>query len=194
MHPLVRGLILTLLSQILRTKGEPLGLDLCPTTDRHELARALSELLDVRSKTEPGAVVSIDLQTVGVDLSLVPIDEVLGFRDQYAASFRAYARDVRDFARRISPLPEHERAKALMDRQEEMRDRASELQRLSTAAWRQPASVALGFLGAAWTYTTGDPIGALVAACSGLLAIGSSAPQVDAYTYLLALPRSLPDA
>jgi hypothetical protein len=194
MHPLVRALILTLLSQILRTKGGDLGLDLSPVTDRRDLAAALGELLGLRSQADPGAVVSLDMRTVGVDLSHVPLDEVLSFRDQYALPFRAYARDVRDFACRISPLPDSDRKQALADREEELKDRAIQLQHVSTQAWRQPLSLALGFLGAAWTYTTGDPIGALVAACSGLIGVGGSAPQVDAYTYLFSLPHSLPDA
>lgn len=57
MHPMVRSLVLVLLAQILRPRGQNLGLDLSPATDRPELVGALQELL---------------LQTVGVDLTDVP--------------------------------------------------------------------------------------------------------------------------
>jgi hypothetical protein len=45
LHPMVRSLVLVLLSQILRPYGKTLGLDLSPVTDRTKLINALSDLI-----------------------------------------------------------------------------------------------------------------------------------------------------
>ena len=48
MHYMVRGLILVMLSQILRPHGATLGADLSPATDRPEFVTALHSLLSIR--------------------------------------------------------------------------------------------------------------------------------------------------
>ena len=47
MHPMIRSLVLVLLSQILCEPGRALGFDLAPATDRPELVEALRELLSL---------------------------------------------------------------------------------------------------------------------------------------------------
>ena len=92
--------------------------------------------------------------------------------------------------RELSQLPTRERAGALNDRQEQIRDLAADLKQRSRKAWKKPASFALSIAGAAWTVRTGDPIGALLAV--GAAAFGALAddkPEVTAYSYLFAAAR-----
>jgi hypothetical protein len=187
LHPAVRYLILVLLAQILRPQGSSMGLDLSPATDQFPIVRALTEFLDLPEAPSKGRVVTFDLQMVSVDLSSVPLDEVLSFRSENRAAHKKYARSVREFARQLSLMSEAERELAFAERQVEIEDLASDLRRKARKAWRQPASFALGLAGAAWTLSTGNPIGALLAA--GTLAargVGSKANEVDAFSYLFA--------
>ncbi|HEY9286214.1 MAG TPA: hypothetical protein VIP46_22370 [Pyrinomonadaceae bacterium] len=187
LHPAVRYLILVLLAQILRPKGQSMGLDLSPATDQFSIVRALTEFLDLPEVPSAGRVVAFDLQTVSVDLSRVPLDEVLSFRSDNLAAHRNYARSVREFARQLSLLPAAEREVVFADRQAEIEDLAADLRRKARKAWRQPASFALGLAGAAWTFWTGNPVGALLAA-SALAARGLSGQQNEAgaFSYLFA--------
>jgi hypothetical protein len=152
MHPMVRVLILTLLSQILRSNATKLGIDLSPATDQPELVESLTDVLGVAA-AEPsaGGVVSFDLETVGADLSNIPLNEVLDFRRKHLSEHKQYARSVRQFVRDVSVLPAAEREKAFRDRQAELRDRAAALKAHSRKAWKRPATFALGAAGAAWT-------------------------------------------
>lgn len=189
LHPLIRYLILVLLAQILRSHGKSLGFELLPTTDRFDVVQALTELLEMPASPSTGHVVALDLQTVSADLRLVPLDEVLGFRRENLALHRKYARSVRQFARELSLLEESQREKALMDRQSELDDLASDLKRRSRSAWRSPASFAVGLTGAAWTAVTGDPIGALLGVGGTILGLtGSSISEKEegAFSYLFA--------
>jgi hypothetical protein len=126
-HPQVRYLILVLLSQILRAKGNALGYDLCPATDMPQIVDALTELLDVPTSASTGHVVAFDLQTVSVDLAAVPLDEVLSFKASHGEDFRAYARSARRFSREVALLSPEDRNKAFIDRQAELDDLASDL-------------------------------------------------------------------
>jgi hypothetical protein len=96
MHPLVRQLVLALLSQLLRNTG-PKGISLQPATDNPQLLRAFSEVLSLPNLPSAGNVVASDLQTVSVDVSDIPLNEVLGFRTEHEAEFSAYTRNVRKF-------------------------------------------------------------------------------------------------
>jgi hypothetical protein len=186
MHPMVRALVLVLLAQILRPHGAAIHAELSPATDRPQLIGALTEVLSVSPAPSSGHVVASDLETVGVDLGPIPIDEVLAFRRENLKEHRAYARAVRRFVRELSQMPEKERAKALKDRLEEIRDIANDLKTLSRKSWKRPATFAIGIAGAAWMLTTGDPIGALLAAGASLLGGGDSEPDANtgAYSYL----------
>ena len=186
-HRTVRNLILVLLAQILRPKGEAMGLDLSPATDQFRVVRALTEFLNLPQAPTTGRVVAFDLQVVSVDLSRVPLDEVLSFRTENQKSHQKYARSVRDFARQLSLLPETERVKAFEDRQAEIEDLASDLRRTARKAWRQPTSFALGLAGAAWSLSSGNPIGALLSV-GALAAKGLSTPprEAGAFSYVFA--------
>lgn len=185
MHPLVRGLVLVLLAQILRPYGKQFSFELSPATDRFQVVEALRDLLSLPTIPSSGHVVSLDLETVGVDLGPVPIDEVLSFRRQHLKEHRAYARAVRHFVEELTLLSEKRRTRALEDRHEEITDLAADLRRISRKAWRRPAYFALTFLGTAWTLKTAGPVGALVV--GGLALLGApSAEEVKsgAYSYL----------
>lgn len=187
LHPAVRHLILVLLAQILRPRGPAMGLDLWPATDQFRIVRALTEFLDLPEAPSAGRVVAFDLQAVSVNLSSVPLDEVLAFRSEHRAAHQKYARAVRGFARELSLMPEAERKAAFTDRQSEIEDLASDLRRNARRAWRQPASFALGLAGAAWTFSSGNPIGALLAA--GALAVrgwGGTGREAGAFSYVFA--------
>ena len=106
MHPLVRGLVLVLLAQILRPCGNQFGFELSPATDRFEVVASLRDLLSLPTTPSSGHVVGLDLETVGVDLGPIPIDEVLSFRRQHLKEHRAYARADRLFVAELSLLPE----------------------------------------------------------------------------------------
>jgi hypothetical protein len=187
LHPSVRYLILVLLAQILRPQGAAMGLDLSPATDQLRIVRALTEILNLPEAPSVGRVVAFDLQTVSVDLSSVPLDEVLGFRSEHRAAHQKYARSVRDFARQLSLMPHEELQSAFADRRAEIEDLASDLRNKARKAWRQPVSFALGLAGAAWTFSTGNPIGALFVA-GALAAKGLSGKDNEegAFSYIFA--------
>ncbi len=185
MHPLVRSLILTLLSQILRSHGEKMHAELNPVTDRPRFVESLIEMLNLPSAPSKGKVVAFDLATVGVDVAAVPIDEILSFRNDNKDSYQRYRRSVRSFAYDLSQMPKEERKKRFEDRQSELDQLAAELRSAARKAWKKPASFALTLVGAAWTIHTGDPIGGLLAAGGAALGLEkSSTTNVGAYSYL----------
>ncbi len=190
LHPMVRYFILVVLAQILRPKGPQLGLDLSPMTDRAEVVGALTEILALPMLPSAGNVVSFDLQQVSVDLGAVPIDEILSFREDHREDHRRYARAVRAFTRELSLLPPEDRASALVERQAQLNDLASDLQRRAKKAWRKPLAFALGIAGAAWTLHTGNLVGALLGG-GALLARGIDLPssEAGAFSYLFAAGR-----
>ena len=71
MHPMVRGIILVLLAQILRPYGKNFGVELSPATDQPQVVGALQELLSLPASPSAGRVVAFDLETVSVDLSSI---------------------------------------------------------------------------------------------------------------------------
>lgn len=194
MHPMVRSLVLVLLAQILRPHGEQLGIELSPATDRPEILDALKELLSLPVTPAAGHVVAADLKVVGVDLGPVPIDEVLSFRREHLDHHKAYARSVRRFVRELGLLGEKDRVAAQAEREHELTEMANTLAETASKAWKQPASFALSVAGAAWTLTTGDPLGAILAAGSAFAGYSSGSPdEVGAYSYLFQARRHQPD-
>lgn len=190
MHPMVRSLVLVLLAQILRPHGEHIGVELSPATDRSEIVDALKELLSLPETPSAGHVVAADLKLVGVDLGPVPIDEVLSFRRQHLDQHKAYVRSVRRFVRDLSVLGDRDRVAALAERQQELTEMANALADTASKAWKQPASFALSVAGAAWTLTTGDPLGAILSAGAALAGYSSgTSPEVGAYSYLFQARR-----
>lgn len=185
MHPMVRGLVLVLQSQILRTKGKDFGLDLHPTTEQEKMIQALSEILSDSSSASSGNVVASDIMTVGVDLKNVPLDEILSFRSDHDESLKEYARKVREFVILLSNTGPEERVKLQADRNQELTDLADCLMRKSVKAWKRPASFALGIAGVSWSVATGDPLGAIIGGSSALLGRGNSKEELSSpYSYL----------
>lgn len=185
MHPLVRSLILTLLSQILRPYGVTQKITLNPVTDRPRLVAALAEMLSLPNAPSQGQVVSFDLNAVGVDLGAVPIDEILDFRRDHLDAFSEYRRSIRIFAYELSRMSSEERELAFEDRQTKLDNMAATLRRTSRTAWKKPASFALGLTGAAWTLALGDPLGAVLAGAGAILGLeGSEKVDVGAFSYL----------
>jgi len=190
MHPMVRSLVLVLLAQILRPYGKHIGVELSPATDRPEIVDALKELLSLPETPSAGHVVAADLKLVGVDLGAVPIDEVLSFRREHLDQHKAYARSVRRFVRELSLLSDNDRAAAVTERQQELTEMANTLANTASKTWKQPASFALSIAGAAWTFTTGDPLGAILAAGAAWAGDSSGTlPEVGAYSYLFQARR-----
>src|SRR5712692_4878066 len=175
MHPMVRSLILVLLSQILRPYGEKLGAELSPATDRPDVIEALQELLSLPNAPSAPHVVALDLETVSVDLRLVLMDEVLGFREAHRKEHRAYIRSIRKLTRDLSKLPEEDREEVLKDRREELQELCNKLKTISRKEWKRPASFALGMAGAVWKLGSHDYVGALLAAAAGL--VGSKSKE-----------------
>ena len=107
MHRAVRGLILVLLSQIIKARGDGMGLTLSPATDQVPFVRVLNSVVSSANSATPavGDVVSFDMDVVGTDLSSVPIEEVLAFRKEHYQQHRDYRLAVRKFARELSEMP-----------------------------------------------------------------------------------------
>jgi len=185
MHPLVRSLILTLLSQILRPFGQKMHAELNPVTDRSQLVAALVEMLNLRTSPTSGHVVSFDLATVGVDLPSVPMNEIVSFRQEHKEMYSHYRLSVRQFAYELSRMSKEERYLAFEARQAELDRTAADLRRLARSTWKKAASFAMTLAGAAWTFVTGDHLGAILTAGGALLGVELSGNKdVGAYSYL----------
>ena len=193
-HRTVRALILVLLAQILRSKGEGMGLVLSPATDQSRLVEALHEIIAKPDYATPstGDVISFDMAMVGVDLSSVPMDEVLDFRRQNYARHRDYRLSVRQFARELSFIPTEERQLVFEQRQEEINDAARTIRNENIKAWRRPIAFGIGFAGAAWTGFSADPIGAAIAGAGAMFgSLPSQSDEVGVYSYLFSARQSL---
>lgn len=185
MHPLVRSLVLVLLSQILRSYGPQLGAELSPATDRPEVIEALSSLLSRDVLPSTGAVVAFDLATVGVDLGAIPIDEILDFRRQNLQQHRHYCISVRKFTQELSRMPDDERQIAFEQRQAELDDISNDLRKRSRIAWKKPAAFALSMSGAAVSLAAGHPLAAALSiGASALNFTPAATPKMGAYSYL----------
>ncbi len=197
MHRSVRTLILVLLAQILKSKGEGMGLTLSPATDQWRLIEALNEVVSTPDvpASSIGDIVSFDMSMVGVDLAGVPIDEVLDFRNQNYSQHRKYSLGVRSFARELSLMPTEERQVAFEQRQEELDDVAREIRSANRKAWGRPVSFAISLAGAAWTLQSGEPTGASIAAAGGvagfLFSRADRSQEGGVYSYLFSARRSL---
>jgi hypothetical protein len=193
LHPVVRSLILVLLSQALRPTGRKHDFELLPATDQPQVHRALTELLELPSMPSAGHVVALDLQEVGIDLGPIPLDEVLDFRKQHGSMYRAYVRELERFIHEVAALPTDEQIHAINRRREAIADSAADLRKIARQAWARPVSFALCLAGAAWTATTGDLLAALLgfgAAAAGRMA--GSTTEVGAYSYLFAAHHQFP--
>ena len=191
MHRTVRALILVLLAQIIRPKGEDMGLTLSPATDQWRLVDALKEIVADPDDSSPsiGDVVSFDMAMVGVNLGSIPIDEILDFRQQNYSLHRKYVLSVREFARELSLMAAEERDVVFEQRKEELEEAAHALRRANRIAWKKVMSFAIGLAGAAWTCHSGDPVAAAIAGASAAYSIvagqRSRSNEVGVYSYLM---------
>jgi hypothetical protein len=190
MHPAVRGIVLTALSQLLRGPAEKQGLALQPVYSRPERVRALLATLDQPALPTAGHVVKCDLDEIAVDLSTVPLDETLDFRTEHGLEFRSYARNLREFVRHVAVLDDDSRAEAFADRREAIADHAHSLRRLSRKAWNRPlAGFGLGIGGSAVNLFAGNLPGAILAGAGGLLGLKRQADPGSAYGYLFGVQQ-----
>ena len=193
-HRTVRALILVLLAQILRPKGADMGLTLSPATDQPRLVDALQEIIANPDASCPklGDIVSFDMAMVGVDLGDVPMEEILDFRKQNYSQHRDYSLAVRKFARELSLMQPEERLASFERRQEELDDAARDLKKLNRTAWKKPVSFGITLAGSAWTYHSGDPIGAVIASAGAIFGIfPDKSDEVGVYSYLISARRTL---
>ena len=196
MHATVRGLVLVLLGQILRFRGESMGVTLSPATDMPRYVEALNEIVSGVGSSNPSVsdIVSFDMATVGVDLASVPMDEILDFRNQNYSQHRNYVLSLRKFARELSLMPAEERQATFELRQEELDQAAREIKNTNRKAWRKWASFAISLGGVAWNLHAGNVIGAAILGASAIATMPSSIPnssEAGVYSYLFSARRSL---
>ena len=193
----VRALILVLLSQILRSKGDGLGLILSPATDQWRLVEALNEIISNPNSASPsvGDLVTFDMAMVGVDLAGIPMDEVLDFRNQNYSQHRNYSLSVRRFARELSLMPVDEREAAFEQRQEELDEAARGIRNASRKAWGRQVSFAISLAGAGVALEGGAIAGGAIAAAGGvaafLLSLTDQPQDGGVYSYIFSARRSL---
>ncbi len=193
----VRALILVLLSQILRSKGESMGLTLSPATDQWRLVQALNEVISNPNSSSPsvGDIVSFDMAMVGVDLAAVPMDEVLDFRSENYSGHRNYSLSVRRFARELSLMPVDERELAFDQRQEELDEAAQAIRNANRRAWGVPMSFAIGLSGAGVAIEGGAIAGGATMAASAvvtlLLSLTDKREYPGVYSYMFSAHKSL---
>ena len=188
MNRTVRTLILVLLAQILRPKGDDMGMTLSPATDRPMLVDALKEIImnPDASTQSIGDIVSFDMAMVGVDLRSVPMEEILDFRQQNYSEHRNYSLQVRKFARELSLMPPEERQAAFEQRQEQLDEAARSLKGLNLRAWKKPISFGISLAGGAWYYHSGDPIGAAIAGAGAVVGmLPDKRDEIGVYSYIV---------
>lgn len=190
LHPTVRTTILVILAQLARSAGTKHNLAIHPAT--HD-TRAVKDLIDTLSREHMpsrASVIAFDLEPVSFNLDPVPIDELLEFRAEHQAAHRTYMRDLRGFMAELADIDaSKEREALLLQRRQEIADEAHDLQRSTRIALGiNLASWSLGLAGSAWSVTTGDPFGAVLAASGLALGIfgpkASDSSKVTAYSYL----------
>ena len=196
LHPTVRTAILVILAQLARSAGTEKNLSIHPATSD---GRALTDLIKTLSRERMPSrdrVIALDLEPVSFDLDPVPLDEVLQFRAEHRAEHRAYMRDLRGFITELSEIdPPEDRESVLLQRRQEISDAAHELQRSTRQALGVNLfSWSLGIAGSAWSVTTGDPLGAVLAALglgSGIVgSLSEDSNTVVAYSYLFRVERT----
>jgi hypothetical protein len=192
MHPLVRATVLVLLAQILREPGRRRGLALQPVTDRQDVLDGLLSTLRLPQLPSAGRVIALDREQVSLNLASVPLDEVLEFRATHGPQHRAYMRHLREFLVELAGLDELDRARAFVDRREELADAADDLRRRARRYWRKPlAGFGLGVAGAAWSAHQGDYPASLIQLGAGLLSLQGMPDTGSAYSYLFTAQRRL---
>ena len=196
LHPVVRTTILVLLAQLARSAGNKRNLSIHPATNN---CRAVGDLVDTLSRDRMpsrDSVIAFDLEPVSFNMESVPLDELLQFRAEHQNAHRSYMRDLRGFMAELAEVHRAEdRRELLLERRQEISDSAHDLQRSTRRALgRDLPAWSLGIAGCAWSATTNDPLGFVLAAAGLGLGIsssqGSDSDRVDAYSYLFRVDRA----
>ena len=197
LHPVVRMTILVILGQLSRVAGVGRELVVHPVTNQENAVSDLMRTLAREPMPSAGRMIALDLEPVSLDLSSIPIDDILSFRTEHGDAHRAYMRDLGRFMTELArPDDPYTRERLLVERREEIADEARNIQRSTRESLgKNLASVSLGLAGAAWSATTGDPLGAVLGAAALVPAMVSNRPNlVTAYSYVFSVQRQLGQA
>ncbi len=196
LQPTVRTTILVILAQLARATGDKQNLSIHPATNDKRALQDLLDTLAMERMPSRDRLIALDLEPVSFDLDSVPLDDLLQFRAEHRDAHRAYMRDLRGFMSELAEVhPLEEREALLLERRQELADAAHDLQRSTRRALgKNLPSWSLGIAGTAWSATTGDPIG-MVLAAAGLIpsvlgARGGDSNKVTAYSYLFQVERA----
>jgi hypothetical protein len=191
LHPTVRRLCLSFWAQALRRPGERMGYSLQPVTSRDDIQETFVAALKSSGIQSEGKVVQLDLENIGLDLSLVPLEEVLQFREEHGLEHRRYMRSLRRHLYDLERLEGADLHRATADRQDEIRDSAAALRKVSRAyIGRKLPAAALGVAGAILHALGGNPAGAAASAGGAAGQLVRPPAMEDAYSYLFRLERS----
>lgn len=193
LHPQVRTTILVFLGQLSRIAGEKRRMMIHPATNEFSAIQDLIQTLGQDYMPTRHRVVQLDLEPVTFDLTSIPLEEVLQFRDEHQSEYKSYARNLRSFMVELSMISDpDERDQLLLERRQEVADAAHDLQRTARRVLGKNLTAwSLGITGGAWSASTGDPFGAVVAAL-GLVVerVPVGGEVVGAYSYVFAARRA----
>jgi hypothetical protein len=192
MHPTVRSTYLVLLAQLARKAGQRQGFDLYPTTNDARTGRLLVQTLELPPMPTRGRVADFDMATVGIDLEDASLEKVLDFREENSADHRRYMEDLRRYCREVSAIDNPaERERALLDRQEELREAAEALTQRAWKSLKRPKNSLLFGLGIVGAVLTHGALPLAVALGTPLLGLIPDRSDDSVYSYLFAARREL---
>jgi hypothetical protein len=130
-----------------------------------------------------------DMAALYLDLSTVPLDEILDFRAQHGVQYRAYLADLLAYVERAAR--EYDPA-FHATREEVIIDQWNELERLTRKTFSKRAGVAaLSLLASVWSGSRGDPLGAILAGMTALLALPEMPSPPPQFAYLFTVRNEL---
>lgn len=192
LHPRVRTTILVILGQLSRRAGGRRGLTVHPATNHPQAIQDIIRTFTNEPMPSAGKVVTLDLQQVSFDLDPVPLDDLLEFRQDHQQAHKAYMRDLHRFMTELAEIEDAASRKVLLqERREEINDAGHHLRRSTRRSLRKNlAGFSLGITGTAWSMTTGDILGTLLAVAGvAVTATPDYPPPATAYSYIFATQR-----
>jgi hypothetical protein len=181
MEPDLQMLLLAICAQTMCSVDRAGGVDAVPF--RPPSDRAANN----NSRWDPAHVLAYDIGAVGANLSNLALDEVLDIRRTHGPAYRAYLRNLRSFVRTLPVGDDNPRDldRAFAERREEVQDAASDLRRKTRLSdLKQNLSVGLGWTGAMWTASSGNYVGAALAAAGAAVGLIPGPQTTSAYSYL----------
>ncbi|WP_420635057.1 hypothetical protein [Candidatus Palauibacter sp.] len=193
LHPTVRTTILVILGQLSRVAGSKAGLSFHPTTNSDHAIQDLVTMLSREPMPSAGQMIALDLEPVSLNLGSIPLDDVLQFRTERRDAHRTYMRNLQWFMAELANISiAEEREAMLLERRQEIAASAFDLRRSTARAFRKNlASWSLGLAGGAWSLSTGDAMGVVLAACSRIPELFGGAERVTAYSYMFSVQQKL---